>query len=162
MHFTRSQLKKKKQYALSRAAEKWNELRPLSGEERRQALNQHALAFRLDDIGAGWEYVHFELDQKSVEAFRISYIGPDVNFFISELENLKEEDSGDIVFCDEPGEYPLFFARKKDRFAAEMEKFVAALQGKGEIAATGEDGVIAMRLLDAIYKSSELDQEVTV
>ena len=39
-----------------------------------------------------------------------------------------------------------------------MEKFVAALQGKGEIAATGEDGVIAMRLLDAIYKSSELDQ----
>ena len=97
MHFTRSQLKKKKQYALSRAAEKWNELRPLSGEERRQALNQHALAFRLDDIGAGWEYVHFELDQKTVEAFRISYIGPDVNFFISELENLKEEDSGAVL-----------------------------------------------------------------
>ena len=120
MHFTKGQLKKKKQYALSRAAEKWNELRPLSGEERRQALNQHALTFRLDDIGAGWEYVHFELDQKTVEAFRISYIGPDVNSFISELENLKEEDSGEIVFCDEPGEYPLFFARKKDILYIEL------------------------------------------
>ena len=56
----------------------------------------------------------------------------------------------------------LFFDRKKDRFAAEMEKFVDAVQGKGEVAATGEDGAMAMRLLDAIYKSSELDQEVEV
>ena len=56
----------------------------------------------------------------------------------------------------------LYFERKKDRFAIEMEKFVAAVQGKGEIPATGEQGVIAMKLLDAIYKSSELDREVEV
>ena len=120
MHFTKSQLKKKKLYALSRAAEKWNELKSFSEETRRQALNQHTLTFRLDDIGAGWEYVHFELDRKTVDAFRISYIGPDVNSFISGLENLKEEDSGEIVFCDEPGEYPLFFARKKDVLYIEL------------------------------------------
>lgn len=51
---------------------------------------------------------------------------------------------------------------KKDRFAAELEKFVAAVQGKGKVAATGEEGLVAMRILDAIYKSSELDCEVEV
>ena len=56
----------------------------------------------------------------------------------------------------------LFYDKNEDRFVIEMEKFIAALQGKGEVAATGEEGVIAMKLLDAIYKSSDLDQEVEV
>jgi len=56
----------------------------------------------------------------------------------------------------------LFYDKNKDRFAIEMEKFVAAVQGKGEVAATGEEGVMAMKLLDAIYKSSDLDREVEV
>lgn len=56
----------------------------------------------------------------------------------------------------------LFYDRKRDRFAAEMKKFVDAVQGKGEVAATGEQGVILMRMLDAIYKSSELNQEVAI
>ena len=56
----------------------------------------------------------------------------------------------------------LFYDRKRDKFAAEMKKFVDAVQGKGEVAATGEQGVILMRMLDAIYKSSELNQEVAI
>ena len=56
----------------------------------------------------------------------------------------------------------LFFNRKNDRFALEMEKFIAAIQGKGKVAATGEEGLIVMKLLDAIYRSSELDQEVEI
>lgn len=56
----------------------------------------------------------------------------------------------------------LFYDKSKDRFAIEMEKFVAAVQGKGEVAATGEEGVVAMKLLDAIYKSSAMDCEVDV
>ena len=56
----------------------------------------------------------------------------------------------------------LYYDKNKDRFAIEMEKFVAAVQGKGEVAATGEEGLMTMKLLDAIYKSSELDQEVEV
>ena len=56
----------------------------------------------------------------------------------------------------------LFYDKEKDRFAVEMEKFVAAVQGKGEVAATGEEGVVAMKLLDAIYKSSAMDCEVDV
>ncbi len=50
----------------------------------------------------------------------------------------------------------------RDRFAAELEKFVAAVRGKGKVPATAEEGLVAMRLLDAIYKSSSLDREVEV
>ena len=63
---------------------------------------------------------------------------------------------------DRLADIELFYDRKKDRFAIEMEKFIAAVQGKGEVAATGEEGVVTMKLLDAIYKSSELDREVEI
>ena len=56
----------------------------------------------------------------------------------------------------------LTYNQDRDRFAVQLEKFVAALQGKGKVAATGEEGVITMRLLDAIYKSSEKNAEVNV
>lgn len=56
----------------------------------------------------------------------------------------------------------MLYDTKKDAFAGEMSKFIAAIQGKGEIPATGEQGVIVMQLLDAIYKSSELNQEVAI
>ena len=56
----------------------------------------------------------------------------------------------------------LFYSKDKDRFVTQMEKFVAAVQGKGEVAATGEQGVILMEILDAIYKSSDMDCEVDI
>lgn len=56
----------------------------------------------------------------------------------------------------------LFYNKKRDRFVSEMDKFIAAVQGKGEVAATGEQGVILMQVLDAIYKSSEINQEVAL
>ena len=56
----------------------------------------------------------------------------------------------------------LFYDKTPDRFVLEMEKFVAAVQGRGEVAATGEEGVVTMKLLDAIYESSELDREVKI
>ena len=43
-----------------------------------------------------------------------------------------------------------------------MEKFVDAVQGRGEVAATGEEALVTMSLLDAIYKSSEMNCEVEV
>ena len=117
---SRNQQKKRKIRALSRAVEKWNELKRLPDEERKQILNQRTLTFHLDDIGAGWEYIHFELDHQTVASLRISYIGPGVDSFICELGNMKEEDSREIIFCDEPGEYVLTFARKKDVFYIEL------------------------------------------
>ncbi len=56
----------------------------------------------------------------------------------------------------------LNYSKEKQQFPEEMRKFVAAVQGKGEIPATGEQGVIVMRLLDAINKSSEMDCEVEI
>lgn len=47
-------------------------------------------------------------------------------------------------------------------FPQEMAKFIAAVKGEAPSPATGEQGVIAMRLIDAIYKSSELNAEVAV
>ena len=117
---SRSQRKKRKLYALSRAAEKWKELKACADEERKQALNQRALIFHLDDVGAGWEYVHFSLDGRTVDSFRISYIGPDVRSFVSAVSSLKEEDCAEVVFCDEPGEYFLVFARKMDVLYIEL------------------------------------------
>ena len=49
-----------------------------------------------------------------------------------------------------------------DGFVKELTKFANAVQGKGEVPATGEQGLVAMRLLDAIYRSSEADCEVEV
>lgn len=56
----------------------------------------------------------------------------------------------------------LDYRKDVDAFAEEMRKFVAAVQGKGKVAATGEEGLIAMKLLDAIYRSSEEDKEITL
>jgi len=56
----------------------------------------------------------------------------------------------------------LHYDAANDAFAAEMEKFVAAVRGEGEIPATGEEGLTAMKLLDAIYRSSEMDCEVEI
>ncbi len=49
-----------------------------------------------------------------------------------------------------------------DGFVAELSKFVKAINGEGEIPATGDQGVIVMKLLDAIYKSCELNREVDI
>ncbi|OQA85699.1 MAG: putative oxidoreductase YcjS [Lentisphaerae bacterium ADurb.Bin242] len=56
----------------------------------------------------------------------------------------------------------LSYPTEADRFTMEMRKFVDAVQGRGKVAATGEEGVVVMRLLDAIYKSGETNSEVTV
>ena len=69
---------------------------------------------------------------------------------------LRTEDDGQIV------DVTPSFDNNRDAFAAEIAKFIAAINGEGEVPATGEQGVIMMRLLDAIYKSSELDMEVDV
>ena len=56
----------------------------------------------------------------------------------------------------------LDYDKTRDPFVGEMQKFADAVQGKGEVAATGEEGLIAMKLLDAIYRSSEEDREIVL
>ena len=47
-------------------------------------------------------------------------------------------------------------------FPQEIAKHIKAVKGEAPPPATGEQGVIAMRLIDAIYKSSEQNREVEV
>jgi predicted dehydrogenase len=63
---------------------------------------------------------------------------------------------------DRIADIKLQYPDKGDPFAAEMEKFVAAVQGESEPAATGEQGVIAMKLIDAIYRSAAEGAEVHI
>ena len=72
----------------------------------------------------------------------------------------------DPVLCTEYdnriADITLQYDKKDEGFAEELRKFCDAVQGKGEVPATGEQGVVAMKLLDAIYKSSELNCEVDI
>ncbi len=54
------------------------------------------------------------------------------------------------------------FSTDGDPFVKELSKFVGAINGENEVPATGEQGVIDMRLLDAVYHSARLRQEVEV
>ncbi len=47
-------------------------------------------------------------------------------------------------------------------FQAEIDEFVAVITGKGETRAPAEDGVMMMKILDAIYRSAETGHEVLI
>lgn len=65
-------------------------------------------------------------------------------------------------FDNRPADIKLDYDARRDGFASELEKFVGAINGENEVPATGEQGVIMMRVLDAIYKSSDLNKEVEI
>ena len=49
-----------------------------------------------------------------------------------------------------------------NEWVAQERKFVNAVLGKGEVPATGEQGVVVMQLIDGVYKSSRSGKEVTI
>ena len=65
-------------------------------------------------------------------------------------------------YDNRPADIVLDYNANCDGFQKEAEKFVKAVQGEGEVPATAEEGVVLMRILDAIYKSSETNREVAV
>jgi hypothetical protein len=77
-------------------------------------------AFCIDDIGAGWEYIRFELGGKTVSSFRASYIGPGVRSFVDEVANMKEKENKEFVFLDEPGQHTVFLSRRRDNIYIEL------------------------------------------
>lgn len=56
----------------------------------------------------------------------------------------------------------LQYATEGDGFATQLTKFAAATRGEGEPPATGEQGVVAMKLIGAIYASAAAGREVTI
>ena len=79
-------------------------------KEKQLELTNHSFSFRIDNIGAGWEYVHFVLDDQSHD-FRISYIGPGVTAFVESVTSLKDKESKEFTWYDEPGEYTWLVSR---------------------------------------------------
>ena len=104
---------------MSDAAERWQYFRECSPQKRRRMLKK-SFAFCIDDIGAGWEYIHFELSGETVSSFRVSYIGPGVRAFAETVENLKEKENTEFVFMDEPGEHIVFLSRRNDKIYVEL------------------------------------------
>ncbi len=84
-----------------------------AGQEKQTELTDHTFSFHIDDIGAGWEYVHFVLDEEGF-AFRISYIGPSVTDFVKSMTTLKKNESKEFTWYDEPDEYTWLVSRLKD------------------------------------------------
>jgi len=74
--------------------------------------------------------------------------------------------SGTPVLLTEVGDriadVKMDYDNKRDNFAEEMRAFIAAIKGEAEPAATAEEGVIIMKLIDAIYRSSAENAEVAV
>lgn len=52
--------------------------------------------------------------------------------------------------------------REDDRFQSQARSFVAACRGECPPAATGQEGVTVMKLIDAVYASSEQGKEVAI
>ena len=90
----------------------WQSFRDV-GQEKQSSLTSHTFSFYIDDIGTGWEYVHFVLDDNGF-GFRISYIGPGVSEFVESMTSLKKKESKDFTWYDEPGEYTWFVSRLDD------------------------------------------------
>ena len=84
-----------------------------AGKEKQTELTGHTFSFHIDEIGAGWEYVHFILDDEGF-GFRISYIGPSVTDFVKSMTTMKKIESKEFTWYDEPDEYTWFVSRLKD------------------------------------------------
>lgn len=123
--------------------------------------------FDVDDYAAG--FVRF--GKKATLSFEVAWAcnAEDECYveFLGDKGGVKcGSNSGKTTFRTEIGgkiaDLDLLYDNSRDGFVIELSKFVAAVQGKGEVPATGEQGLVAMRLLDAIYRSSEKDCEVKI
>ena len=122
--------------------------------------------FDVDDYAAG--FVRFGTE--TTLSFEVAWAcnAEDESYveILGDKGGIKMDVEGDPVLSTEYdnriADITLKYDNKNENFAEELRMFCDAVQGKGEVPATGEQGVVAMRLLDAIYKSSELNCEVDV
>lgn len=123
--------------------------------------------FDVDDYAAG--FIRF--GKKATLSFEVAWAcnAQDESFveFLGDKGGVVcGSDNGKTTFRTEVdgkiADLDLLYDNSSDGFVIELSKFVAAVQGKGDVPATGEQGLIAMRLLNAIYRSSDEDREVEV
>ena len=102
-------MQKDRDKKLSRIWQSYNDMK----KEKQLEVTDHVFSFQIDDIGAGWEYVHFVLDDQ-LHSFRISYIGPGVSDFVRYSTHLEKNETGTFTWYDEPGEYNWLLSRRDD------------------------------------------------
>ena len=88
--------------------------------EKKQKLVDHTFKLVIDDVGSGWEYIHWELDGANVNECRISDVGTTVHGLFYTLQEMGPQDVQEIVFCHEPGESSCIFARRNDIICIEL------------------------------------------
>ncbi|MBN1672771.1 MAG: Gfo/Idh/MocA family oxidoreductase [Kiritimatiellae bacterium] len=122
--------------------------------------------FDVEDYAAG--FVRF--GDKATMSFEVSWAAniPESQYseFLGEKGGARLSSNEPLVIHTEHAGHVADIAPKFDDkgnvYARQAQKFLAAARGEGEPAATGEQGVIAMRLIDAIYRSAEQNAEVDV
>lgn len=121
--------------------------------------------FDVDDYAAGL----IRFGDKATLSFEVAWAcnARDENCIeiLGDKGGVKLEGSNVVLLTEydnRPADIKLDYNAQRDGFADELRKFIAAVNGEGEVPATPEQGLIMMRVLDAIYKSSDLNQEVEI
>ncbi len=90
----------------------WRNYDSLNSEKKETIIN-HKLEFYVSGSGYGQE-MKLIIDKKDRFQFGGGILGPEGFHFANDLNNMKEFDALDIGWVYEPGEYNIFFTRRKD------------------------------------------------
>ena len=81
-------------------------------EQEKANLTNHSFKMEIYDVGYGWEYVWYTVDDGEKNYCRISYIGPTVKGFACFVLELEPGETDIFTWEDEPGAYPWQLSRK--------------------------------------------------
>lgn len=99
----------------------------------------------------------FNLNKKENEG-NLEFFGSKAGLTLSPFE-LHTEYAGNLADISIRGEHDFHFGRDFDR---EIKNFVDAVEGKAECKAPAEDGVMLMKIIDAVYLSAATGRSVDI
>lgn len=94
--------------------------------------------------------------------FVVSYLTQDLSFYKNAKASPGEWDTLSILRGVSEGEMIRFVISKKEPLRAEQEAFLASVRGEIPVPVTGEDGLRALKLAQAIILSGEMNQSITL
>lgn len=75
--------------------------------------SRHELHLKIDDVGAGWEYVSVDLDLEKYASYRVSTsIGPGVRELVKTVFSAGNGRAAEFIWYGEPGTYSWVISRK--------------------------------------------------
>ncbi len=85
--------------------------------------------------------------------FRVDYLTQDLYFFENATVNGSDWDTLRVLRGVSEGRMIRHVVKKKEPLRVELESFIAAVGGYGDISVTGQDGLIALELAQAVVNS---------